>query len=51
MSQNTRNECRCEKKTCGCATVAAVPCTCGSECACERTCECGSGCGCGARKK
>lgn len=50
MSQNAQNECRCEQKSCGCASANAERCTCGTECKCERTCGCGRSCGCGARK-
>jgi hypothetical protein len=42
------NECRCDKKVCGCAK--AEPCTCGPSCACQTTCNCGNGCSCGAAK-
>jgi hypothetical protein len=50
MSKNVENECRCEQRSCGCATVAIERCRCGADCNCERACRCGSGCGCGTRK-
>ncbi len=40
----SKNECRCEKKSCGCAH--SEPCRCGPQCTCEKRCECGSGCAC-----
>ena len=40
----SRNDCRCEKKSCGCA--AAEPCRCGPGCSCVKRCECADGCAC-----
>jgi len=42
------NECRCEKKSCGCA--AAEPCRCGASCSCVKVCECPIGCACAEAK-
>jgi hypothetical protein len=44
----SQNDCRCEKKSCGC--VAAEPCRCGPGCSCVKRCECGGGCACAAAK-
>jgi hypothetical protein len=40
----SRNDCRCEKKSCGCAV--AEPCRCGPSCSCVEGCECPEGCSC-----
>jgi len=44
----SQNDCRCVKKSCGCA--AAEPCRCGPGCSCVKRCECASGCACAAAK-
>jgi hypothetical protein len=43
-----QNECRCEKKSCGCAAPTA--CTCGPNCTCKKACNCGGNCSCAAAK-
>ena len=42
------NECRCEKKVCGCTKAAA--CSCGPNCACKKECNCGPNCTCATAK-
>jgi hypothetical protein len=49
MDKGSKNECRCEKAACGCATGVAQSCTCGNSCKCTRTCACGGGCGCATK--
>jgi hypothetical protein len=46
MENQTQNECRCEKTSCGCANVKAERCQCGERCACKSACRCIGGCAC-----
>jgi len=48
MANQTQNECRCEKTSCGCATVKVDRCVCGERCACKSACRCTGGCACEA---
>jgi hypothetical protein len=50
MNEQAKNECRCEKTTCGCAAVRVERCSCGERCACRSSCRCGAGCSCAAAK-
>jgi len=50
MVNQTQNECRCEKTSCGCAKATAERCSCGERCQCKSTCRCGGGCDCYATK-
>lgn len=50
MANQTQNECRCEKSSCGCANTKAERCACGERCSCKTTCRCATGRACDATK-